>query len=121
MGTLVWFRSLSLVRRLQRAAQGTRFWWQRRTRGWDDSALWSLDSHLAQVILPRLRAFREQTCAYPDGMTFEEWQGKLGNMIRAFEFLASEDRWDARPDDPRFAQAQEGLDLFAKWFMALWF
>lgn len=36
-----------------------RYWWQRRTRGWDDSELWSLDCTIARFALPRLRRFAE--------------------------------------------------------------
>src|SRR5688572_28721580 len=36
------------------------FFWQRMTRGFDDSCTWSLDCHLAELILPRLKLFRKQ-------------------------------------------------------------
>ena len=38
-----------------------RFWWQRGTRGWDDSETWGLDGTLARFILPRLQRFKEVT------------------------------------------------------------
>lgn len=36
-----------------------RYFWQRRTRGWDDSELWALDVSFARWMLPRLIRIRE--------------------------------------------------------------
>lgn len=42
-----------------------KFWWQRRTRGWDDSDTWSLDITIAQFALPRFRRYMEVNKAIP--------------------------------------------------------
>lgn len=34
--------------------------WQRMVRGWDDTALWGLDSHFAHVVIPPLKEFCEE-------------------------------------------------------------
>lgn len=34
-------------------------WIQRRTRGWDDSELWCLETSMAKFMLPRFKRYRE--------------------------------------------------------------
>jgi hypothetical protein len=95
------------------------FFFQRLTRGWDDSDLWSLDQTLSKLILPRLKLFRDNLHGYPVGMTMEEWEQKLDEMIFAHEFLAGEQRWGTYSSD-LWARVQNGLDLFAKHYCSLW-
>ncbi len=95
-----------------------RFWWQRRTRGWDDGDTFSLDHSLAKVILPRLKRFKEVTIAHPSDMSEKEWEEKLDKMIAAFEFAGSEERWMAKPEE--YTKHQEGINLFAEYYWALW-
>jgi len=108
-----------------------KFLYQRLTRGWDDSATWSLDTHLARIIAPRLKRFKElNTHAWPgpvEGMpgtgrfeTFEEWHEALDKMIFAFESYASEDRdlWDWGESEQH--RIEEGLVLFARHYGCLW-
>ena len=38
-----------------------KFFWQRRTRGFDDSVIWNLDNRISEFILPRLKLFREKS------------------------------------------------------------
>ena len=86
-----------------------KFFWQRRTRGFDDPELWSLDNTLAEYILPRLKAFREggllgipaSFCnnvhihlddeAHDEEL--EKWKAVIDKMIFAFEYAAN-DYWD---------------------------
>lgn len=105
-----WFRN---------AKRAAKFWWQRRTRGWDDSELWNLDHSLAKLILPRLRAFEQITPCYPADISPEQWHADLRIMIASFEVIASDNYWDIRTAEQE-AELQRGLDLFAKWYRALW-
>lgn len=106
---------------LRRIRQWVKFWWQRRTRGWDDSELWSLDVTLAQHIAPRLRRLKLIQHGYPHDHTPEQWAEELDQMIAAFEFIGSEAFWDFGPEyEERAKKAQEGLMLFARYYMALW-
>ncbi len=69
--------------------RAVRFWWQRRTRGWDDSVTWNLDQQLAAWLAPRLRRFRElDSRSPPYGSTADEWDAELGEMIWAAEWYA---------------------------------
>ncbi len=92
-----------------------RHFWQRLYRGWDDSDTWSLDYSLAKLILPRLKRFKEITNVAYD----QERLDDIDKMIKAFEFLGSEERWDCT-DKNKWNEVQEGLDLFAKHYVGLW-
>jgi hypothetical protein len=92
-----------------------RFWWQRGTRGWDDSETWNLETRLAEHILPRIKRLKELTIAYPDDLqSFEDWQGILDEMIFAFEYHSKDqmDKMDITEEDYR--RVENGLMLFAK-------
>jgi len=99
--------------------------------GFSNSETWSLDGVISMFILPRLVKFRNIGAAFPyaddngEHMTMEKWTVILDKMIFAFEWnLTFEEREnDKLSDEVREAnwkRYQEGLDLFAKWFRALW-
>lgn len=67
------------------------FWWQRRTRGWDDSETWNLDRSLAELILPRLKRFVELPSGHPCDLTAEEWETALAAMVASFESIVRDD------------------------------
>lgn len=78
---------------------------------------WDLYYSLALEIYPRLCYFREHTFGYPPGAdSEEEWGEILDKMIRAFKLILIDDR----RDDEKFQEVEEGLRLFAKWYLALW-
>ena len=94
--------------------------WQRLTRGWDDSETWSLDDSIAKLILPRLRRFKDVSIAYPVELTPEQWNSYLDEMIFAFEWFSSEERWENGPDcHEKYEKAQKGIDLFAIYYSDL--
>lgn len=99
--------------------RSVRFLYQRLTRGWDDSDTWSLDQPLAKLIAPRLRRFREIYNGHPTDLTEAEWNARLDKMIAAFEWYASDDRWGPNEFE-NLEKHQEGIDLFAKHYMQLW-
>lgn len=99
-----------------------KFFYQRLTRGFDDSATWSLDIHLAGLILPRLKRFKElNTHTYPNGLTPELWVEILDKMIFAFEYTLDESRmFGSKFDEAEYERVKEGLSLFGQYFHALW-
>lgn len=102
-------------------AQSIKFFWQRLTRGFDDSAMWSLDIHLAGLILPRLKRFKEHnTHTYPNGLTPEEWDVIIDKMIFSFEYTLDDGRMFGKFDEAEYEKAKEGLALFGQYFHALW-
>jgi hypothetical protein len=72
-----------------RFKRACRYWWQRRTRGWDDSETWNLDAEIAGFIVPRLKRFKELNNGYPNGLTPEEWDARIDMMIAGLEDFAS--------------------------------
>jgi len=92
-----------------------RFWFQRRTRGWDDSETWGLDTTIARFVAPRLKRFREIANGYPGELTEKKWDEMLAKMQLAFELIAA----DQIEDEDR-PEIEEGLRLFAEWFRGLW-
>lgn len=116
------YRDLRQRAKLMRRA--VLFFWQRRTRGFDDSEIWSLPEPLAKLIHARLLRFQEIKKSYPMGMTEAEWTTTISEMIWTFDWIASGKHWDGSPDDEKHARdmnrARCGLQLFAKYYFDLW-
>lgn len=111
---------------------------------------WSLDITFAKYIIPRLKKFKELNNGYPGDEemdTPEKWDDALDKMIQAFEYVINLDEYWI--DDPRYDYTDiefghdkelyekvmknkiaedirrleainEGLQLFAKYYMSLW-
>jgi hypothetical protein len=119
-----------------------KFFFQRLTRGYDDSCTWSLDHHLAKLILPRLRMFREQPHGCPTNMSdvafhptvaegeedpeMSAWNEKLDKMIYSFDYIASgrqwgyDEAWTVEKEAAEDKKVAEGLELFGKYYRGLW-
>jgi len=106
---------------------------QRMFRGYDDTAFWSLDRYLLDIILPVLKEYRENGhgIAIVDGFEekpFEEqekeWHRILDSMINSFQMLKEDDEdfviHDKEWYEKHYQQIQEGLQLFAKHYQTLW-
>jgi hypothetical protein len=90
------------------------------TRGFSDEDLWNLDQTIANFVLPRLKAFKEFTHAYPQGMTVEEWNTTMDKMIWSFDFKVNHWYDDAMHTEENTEKYNEGMDLFRKYFDNLW-
>ena len=68
--------------------------YQRVTRGWDDRAVWSLDTHLSLVLGQQLIKMADIAHGYPgqEGWTFERWTAELRTHGEAL--LAYSNQWD---------------------------
>lgn len=77
---------------------------------------WDLYYSLASEIYPRLCYFREISGAHPIGSNEKEWDETLGKMVEAFKLILTNNRY--RDED--LEAIEEGLNLFAKWYLALW-
>lgn len=92
---------------------------QRKSRGFDDSETWSLTDTICRFIIPRLKRFKDINDAVPYPLTRDKWNDIIDKMLLAFELTTREDGsriWN----DEESKQIDKGLDLFRKWFMALW-
>lgn len=94
-----------------------RWWWQRRTRGFDDRELWSLDATIARFILPRLRSFAAST-SIGGNLEDEPWHDILDKMIVGLEHHADVDNTAALVCPP---EVDEGMELFGEYFGHLWY
>jgi hypothetical protein len=110
-----WRRKLKLDKR------DIRYMYQRWTRGWDDSEMWSLDHSLAKLILPRLKRFQEVQGGYPASMENQEWKDIINEMVWAFQWYADGKQWGCEPTQAQDEKrADKGLQLFAKYYGHLW-
>jgi len=100
----------------KRLRRSIRFFWQRLTRGWDDSETWSLDVTIAEFILPRLKRYKQLSSE-----VIETDEEALDKMIRAFELLTTCFDWPYLPGHVEKQQeVEDGLTLFAKNYRGLW-
>lgn len=92
--------------------------WQRRTRGFDDSDLWNLDDTIAKFVATRLWAFKELKCSYPSNLkSYEEWQGILERIAFAFKLL-QKDAFERNEFEQKCID--DGLKLFVEYYENLW-
>ena len=93
---------------------------QRIERGFDDSETWSLRDTIANFILPRLKAFNEITFSRPaDLEDISEWNDILNKMCKSFEYVAR-DKGMFILTDEEYEEYKEGMELFKKYFLDLW-
>ncbi len=97
-----------------------RFLWQRLFRGWSDVDTWSLDIPVAKFVLPRLRRFKELNNGYPCDMSEKEWDGKIDQMIEAFDLLLKIENGDVEDTVEMWEKIQVGFRLFGENLRALW-
>ena len=114
---------------------------QKLFRGFSDDELWNFDNTIAKWILPRLKSFKKDSIAFPADLDSpEEWDEILDKMIWSFDYIVNQDKYEdvliEKYKDNEFdedghyrwikdakelsAKCQEGLDLFGKYFRALW-
>lgn len=87
--------------------------------GFFDDETWNLDYIMAKFILPRLKRFRDVTKCYPPELkSLDEWQKILDKMIWSFDSIVN--GYDDFLNPEQNKKQQEGLDLFSKYFTALW-
>jgi hypothetical protein len=96
-----------------------RFIKQRINRGFDDSETWSLRDTIANFILPRIKVFRKITCGTPSILENEKaWDDILAKIERAFELVAKDNTYSWTKEEIK--AYEEGMQLFAEYFMDLW-
>lgn len=125
---------MRMKNRIEDGKFNLKMWWQRKTRGYSDIEVWNLDDTVSKWIVPRLKAFREETIGYPPDMGFEDWQAEIDEMIFGFEFDCHEwyeknvfsikDPAEKEAKMERYRglckRAENGRILFAKRFDHLW-
>lgn len=56
--------------------------------------LWNLDLTIVEWLLPRIKAFKEQTDGYPGDITWDQWMSILDRIITGLEAYTAERDWD---------------------------
>lgn len=95
-----------------------KLFWQRITRGWDDSDTWALDATIALFALPRLKRFRQLTIGYPVGLTEGEWK-RILNEIEWFLEKSSDGAIQLKDQEERERYKKAKL-LWGEYFNSLW-
>jgi len=112
----------------------TRLAWQRLVRGHDDAMLWNLNYTLAKLTVDGVRALRKWKHGYPAefcdpeesggfegaiGGGWEAWDDVLRRIEEGFQAWIDEDGhfFETPEQEKKFKDAME---LYAKWFGALW-
>jgi hypothetical protein len=77
-----WMPAIRRIREITatRTVMSGLYFYQRATRGWDDTSTWSLDHHLCKTLADQLDHLAETTHTYPgndDFPTFETWTREL--------------------------------------------
>lgn len=90
--------------------------WQRARHGYSEADTWGFDFYLSGVIAGGLQRIRDRGIGYPNGMTFEEWNAKLGEMIAGFE-AARHAMHHMEEPPPEF---ERGAALFVQHYFSLW-
>ena len=80
--------------------------------------IWNTDNILAQLIVPRLQAFKAiDKHGYPsDFSDMHTWNNTIQKMINAFELM----KYVHSLSDDEERIVSEGLSLFCKYFRNLW-
>jgi hypothetical protein len=91
---------------------------QRKDRGFDDTEIWGLDTTICQLLIPRLKVFKESNKGYPAELTSEKWDCLVQEMIDAFELTIKRDEKDLT--NAEWKRIHRGLKTFAKYFLDLW-
>jgi len=118
-------KGMSFINRLKELKWELKYAWQRVWRGYDDTDVFGFNDSFLEKIILILEDFNKTKISYPADLTFEEWGNILNQMIEYFK-NSSEDYTDDKFDDLKeqydFMQENlnKGMELFTKWFYALW-
>lgn len=102
--------------------------YQRATRGYDDSQMWSLSHTLATLTVVGCRTMRELAHGYPaefseaphgDGTGWPSWEAILLKIEAGFQAWLDEDGWFVDKPEQE-AKFNEAMKLYHHWFSALW-
>lgn len=78
---------------------------------------WNLDYEIARFVRTRLELFKKETNSKPIIFSEEEWFDILDKMIAAFAIVEKDlPIWTENEQK----QMEEGINLFAKYYLFLW-
>lgn len=83
----------------------------------EDWDVWDADDTLAHIIHPVLKRFAESEIGTPSDLKLDEWKCALQKMITSFEMIKDRDCFYSKENTDKI---QEGINLFAKYYLCLW-
>lgn len=100
--------------------------YQRRTRGFDDTELWNLDSTIVKFILPRLKVFRDQCHGTPGNIIYEIGGDEAFQKHDEETHRKADERWmeildtiiwslENYDNEPECKDREKWLDEYHKW------
>jgi len=89
---------------------------QRLARGFDDSETWSIFTDNSQWLVPRLERFIEIQNGHPGRISEKEWTEILNKILLAHKIIAQDDLINSE----EIKIVEEGLKLYAEWYLNLW-
>jgi hypothetical protein len=108
-----------LSRFCRRPIGALRMWWQRRTRGFDDSELWSLDHTIARFTLPRFKAFRKDEQKLMARTEEPEWERGQDEIEWMLEKMAADD-WPSNLELSEQERFEKASRLFGERLGSFW-
>lgn len=114
---------IDMYNRVYPVKRWLKHFYQRRTRGWDDSETWNLDYEIAKFTLPRLRRFKEINIGYPSSLSEEVWEEYIDAMLHSLTLIVEDGNdstvlWDL--DEREYEEFERGMRLFGEYFNHLW-
>lgn len=94
--------------------------------------LWNLDITIIEWLVPRLKAFKEQTDGYPGNITWDEWMSILDSIIKGLEAYNADRDWDENLSTEenleldkeyyiqKTTEFRRAMGLLTKYFGSLW-
>lgn len=109
-----WWDTIKEIFDFKKYWQKIRFFYQRHTRGWDDSETWDMDYTFYRWIYSRLNRYKELTNGYPDEYEeYEDWIKELEKRIEQIRRIIEIDEFDFPYHE---YLTQETIDDIAKRF-----
>lgn len=126
------------------------YWWQRITRGYDDTDKWNAAWYIARKAIPVLQAMQQNLVGTsvkwhredrfgniielnkaeiygddgPAAFSEDEWKAIIGDIIFAFQYILALDHYDMEYEkdkhEQNYKRHKRGLKLFSIYFMSLW-
>lgn len=111
------------MRKLRGVFRKAKYAYQRVTRGYDDLALWNLNSFVSKVVADVTARMQGNGYGYPADLTEDEWNDILGKIAEGFR--AATDLYEVNYSNRDEAAKLEetfriGMDLFSARFHSLW-
>ena len=108
-------RKKEIMKKIIYTLRSVRCFFQTLFLGYNYRDMWSLDHHLAKIIVKRLKYFRKTLkYGYPSELnSIEEWNQIVDKMIKAFDNIINEWGYEIiEEDDKYYRETEEGLFFF---------